>query len=145
MRFNYIKNYFYSPGTSLSHVTLAFVIAIAASSSCLAHEDIKLQLQPKVCTLTANAKQCETIVTARWSAPQKESLCLVIAERPGIKRCWENHADGEYSIQLEFDNDLLFQLRDVNLEQVLASQTLKVIREAIEYRRKRRQPWNILY
>jgi len=38
---------------------------------------------------------------------------------------------------------VVFQLRDVSLEHVLASEALRVIREAIQYRHRRRQPWNI--
>jgi hypothetical protein len=34
-------------------------------------------------------------------------------------------------------------LRDLELRNVLASEALRVIREAIRYRHKRRQPWNI--
>jgi len=44
---------------------------------------------------------------------------------------------------LTFTEDLTFQLRDVSLEHVLASEVLRVIREALRYRHKRRQPWNI--
>jgi hypothetical protein len=44
-----------------------------------------------------------------------------------------------------FSDDLLIELRDTQLQTVLTSRAIKVIREALEYRRKRRQPWNILY
>jgi hypothetical protein len=67
----------------------------------------------------------------------------VILARPEIKHCWEHYAAGKYEIELTFTEDLIFQLRDVSLEHVLASEALRVIREAIRYRHKRRQPWNI--
>ena len=67
----------------------------------------------------------------------------MILDRPEVKRCWENYSEGTYSIQLVFAEDLVFQLRDVDLRNVLASEVLRVIREAIRYRHKRRQPWNI--
>jgi hypothetical protein len=50
---------------------------------------------------------------------------------------------GTYSIELEFAEDLTFQLRDPELRQILSSEILRVIREAIRYRHKRREPWNI--
>jgi len=105
--------------------------------------DIRLELSPRICTLTGKDAQCDTVVHANWRAPRNESLCLVIVGRPEVKRCWEQYVEGSYSIELVFSTDLVFQLRDVDLQQVLTSEVLRVIREAIRYRHKRREPWNI--
>lgn len=104
---------------------------------------IQLQLSPKVCTLAANETQCSTTVHANWHSPREESLCLIILGRPDIKRCWEHYSQGTYSIELVFNDDLLFELKDSRLETVLASEALRIIREAIRYRHRRRDPWNI--
>ena len=106
-------------------------------------DDIHLELRPRICTLTINDTQCDTVVRATWRAPNDESLCLVIVGRPEVKRCWEKYSEGSYSIELVFSTDLVFQLKDLDLQQVLASEVLRVIREAIRYRHKRREPWNI--
>ena len=84
------------------------------------------------------------MVTAQWRSPQDESLCLLIVGHPQISRCWENHDEGTYTVRLVFSQDLLVELRDVNLQNVLASEAIAVIREALRLRRKRRQPWDIL-
>jgi hypothetical protein len=105
--------------------------------------DIRLELSPRICTLTMSDTQCDTVVHATWRAPGDESLCLVIVERPEVKRCWEKYSQGSYSIELIFSSDLVFELKDVDLQEVLASEVLRVIREAIRYRHKRRDPWNI--
>jgi hypothetical protein len=60
-----------------------------------------------------------------------------------VQRCWENYSRGVYSIELAFNEDLVVELRDPQLETVLASQAVTVIREALKLRRKRHQPWNI--
>jgi hypothetical protein len=104
---------------------------------------IRLELSPRICTLTLNDTQCDTVVHATWRAPGNESLCLVIVGRPEVKRCWEEYSEGTYSIELIFSADMIFQLKDVDLQQVLASEVLRVIREAIRYRHKRREPWNV--
>jgi hypothetical protein len=91
---------------------------------------IQLEISPRICTLTGRDKQCETAVHAQWRSSHEESLCLVIVTRPDVKRCWEHYAEGTYTI-------------DLSLEHVLASEALRVIREAIRYRHRRRQPWNI--
>lgn len=114
--------------------------ASAADSSA---RDIQLKVRPRVCTLAAGDDLCETTVRAEWRAKRDESLCLVVVDHPDVKRCWENYTQGVYSIELAFSQDVTVELRDPQLETVLASQAVKVIREAIRLRRKRHQPWNI--
>jgi hypothetical protein len=108
-----------------------------------AAETIQLQLSPRICTLSVNDTQCQTQVLASWHSPTPESLCLVVLERPEVKRCWERYSEGTYSLQLVFSDDLTFQLKDPDMRQVLSSEVLRVIREAIHYRHKRREPWNV--
>jgi hypothetical protein len=115
-----------------------------ASGAAEASEDaIRLTLSPKVCTLALNDRQCEAEVHASWQAAHDESLCLVVVDRPNVKRCWEHYSQGTYSIELVFTEDLVFQLRDIDLDRVFTSEVLRVIREAIRYRHRRKQPWNI--
>jgi hypothetical protein len=105
--------------------------------------NIHLELSPRICTLATNDTQCDTVVHATWRAPADESLCLVIVGRPEVKRCWEHYSEGSYSIELIFSADLIFQLKDLDQQRVLTSEALRVIYEAIRYRHKRREPWNI--
>ena len=105
---------------------------------------IELELSPRVCTLSAQDESCDTVVTAQWRSPQDESLCLLIVGQPQVRRCWEQHSEGTYTVRLVFERDLLVELRDLQLQQVLASEAIAVIREALRLRRKRRQPWDIL-
>jgi hypothetical protein len=128
------------------------VSIIAGIFSSAAHADpaptvpedaIRLELSPRICTLSGNDRECATEIHASWQATRSESLCLIILERPDIKRCWEGYSEGTYSIKLTFSDDLNVQLRDPELRQALASQVLRVIREAIRYRHKRREPWNV--
>ena len=124
-------------------ILLALGTQAAAGAGDAASKAIQLEISPRLCTLAAADKQCDVVVHASWSAPQDESLCLVLLGRPDIKRCWEDYAFGTYTVQLEFSQDLTFQLRDTSLRNVLASDVLRVLREAIQYRRRRRQPWNV--
>lgn len=122
--------------------TLGSAASFAASTPP-ADDGIHLELSPRICTLSSKDKQCQTEVHAQWSAPREESLCLVIVDRPDVKRCWEHYSQGTYSIDLTFVDDLTVELRDPGLQNILASEVLRVIREALRYRHKRREPWNI--
>jgi hypothetical protein len=115
----------------------------AAAPAPVDTDSIHLELSPRICTLGSHDKQCQTAVHAQWSSPREESLCLVIVDRPDIKRCWEHYSQGTYSIDLTFVDDLTFQLRDPGMQNILASEVLRVIREALHYRHRRREPWNI--
>jgi hypothetical protein len=117
----------------------------SAGPATAAEEPIQLELRPRICTLSAHDDHCDTTVAAQWKSAHDESLCLVIVGRPEIRRCWENFSSGVYTVQLTFSNDLVVQLRDAELQNVLASEAITVIREAQQLRRKRRQPWNIFY
>jgi Protein of unknown function (DUF3019) len=117
--------------------------AIAADGAGTGEDNIHLELSPRICTLGARDKQCKTEVHAQWSAPREESLCLIILDRPDVKHCWEHYSQGTYSIALTFVDDVTFQLRDPAMQNVLASEVLRVIREALHYRHRRRDPWNI--
>ena len=128
----------------LSLVPGARAAVPTAAVPTMANDDgIHLELSPRICTLASHDKQCQTEVHAQWSAPREESLCLVIVDRPEVKHCWEHYSQGTYSIDLTFVDDLTFQLRDPGLQNVLASEVLRVIREALHYRHRRREPWNI--
>jgi hypothetical protein len=115
----------------------------AHSASTDLDRRIELELSPRVCTLSIKDKQCEAEVHAQWKSPHNESLCLVILDRPDIKHCWENYSAGTYSISLVFTEDVVFQLKDLNLQQVMTSEVLRVIKETLRYRHKRREPWNV--
>lgn len=131
-----------------SALAIAAMIAIHVAQPVVAAVDasehrIRLELSPRVCTLAATDTQCETTVAANWSSPREESLCLIIVGRPDIRRCWEHYSEGRYTVSLTFADDLRFQLTDPAASQVYAEEALRVIREALRYRPKRRQPWNI--
>ena len=116
---------------------------IAAGANGVPSKAIRLEISPRLCTLAAGDKRCDVVVHASWTAPQDESLCLVLLRRPEVKRCWEDYTSGTYALRLEFAQDLTFQLRDPSLQNILASEVLRVLREALQYRHRRRQPWNI--
>lgn len=123
----------------------AFVSGIVSAAGVVRHDFIQLELRPKLCTLSAQDQRCDTVVHAQWRSPRNEALCLLIVGRPQVKQCWENHSEGQYSVALVFEEDLVVELRDPQLQTVLVAEAVTVIREALQLRRKRRQPWSIFF
>jgi hypothetical protein len=114
--------------------------ALAADAS---RPRIELKVRPRVCTLSDENPTCNTTVHARWRSSRNESLCLLIVDRPQVRQCWEDHKEGVYSVEVSFSEDLVVELRDAELDRVLASQAVSVIRQALQLRHRRRPPWNI--
>lgn len=123
-------------------VALCALARGAHATDVVQHDFIQLELRPRVCTLSARDKQCDTVVQAQWRSPRDESLCLLIVGRPEIKRCWEGYSEGVYTMELVFSEDLIVELRDLQLQKVLVSEAVTVIKETMQLRRKRRQPWS---
>jgi hypothetical protein len=119
---------------------LAPAAALAADAS---RPRIELKVRPRVCTLSEEDTTCNTTVHAQWRSSRNESLCLLIVDRPQVRQCWEDHKEGVYSIEVSFSEDLVVELRDTELDRVLASQAVAVIRRALQLRHRRRPPWNI--
>jgi DUF3019 family protein len=115
---------------------------VAAGAALTGHDSIELELRPRVCTMSARDEQCSTVVKAQWRSSRDESLCLLIVGRPEIKHCWEGYSEGIYTLKLAFSEDLVVELRDPQLQTVLVSEAITVIKEALRLRRKRRQPWS---
>jgi hypothetical protein len=133
----------FSLGSRTGRCTAILIAAVSTGGMGEPGSGIQLELRPRVCTLAANETQCSTTVHANWHSPREESLCLVILGRSDVKRCWEHYSHGTHSIELVFSDDLQFELKDSRLDTVLASEALRIIREAIRYRHRRRDPWNI--
>ena len=92
---------------SCSEFTKATLVAVCAFASVVAsgaaapaadppEDGIKLQLSPRVCTLSAHDENCDTVVTAQWTAARDESLCLLIVGQPQIKQCWGGFSVSAY-------------------------------------------------
>lgn len=116
--------------------------ALAADAS---RPRVELKLRPRVCTLSEEETTCNTTVHAQWRSSRNESLCLLIVDRPQVRQCWEDHKEGVYSVEVSFSDDLVVELRDTEVDRVLASQAIAVIRQALRLRHRRRAPWNIIW
>lgn len=115
----------------------------AGAAGAATRPAVELKVRPRVCTLSEDEAACNTTVHAQWQSQRNESLCLLIVDQPHIRQCWENHKEGVYSVEVSFSDDLVIELRDAERDDVLASQAVAVIRQALLLRHKRRPPWNI--
>ena len=124
-------------------IILLLSVHTAAAADDSSRPPVELKVRPRVCTLAGDVTTCNTTVHAQWRSPRTESLCLLILDRPDVRQCWEDHKEGVYSVEISFSQDLVVELRDAQLDRVLASEAIAVIRQALQLRHRRRPPWNI--
>jgi hypothetical protein len=94
--------------------------------------------------LSADDRECALKIAAAWHAGRPMSICLTIVGRPDAGHCWDAVSEGVYELELRAAGDVTFELRDRAEHRLLATATLRVVRETQRYRHKRREPWNVL-
>lgn len=104
-----------------------------------------MDIKPRLCTLGEGDTHCRTPVHVVWNAEQEQNACVDFQLFPEVTQCWQDSRSGEVHVELEFDEDLIVSLRDRDSNNILLERTITLVREAVRYRRKRRQPWNIFY
>ena len=102
---------------------------------------IELNLKPKVCVLSSNETSCYDEINIAWQSQQALSLCLYQKDQNTPLACWQNANFGSHSMALNTGTSLSFLLREVEKNQLLASETFEVIHDHKKYRRARRNAW----
>ena len=106
-------------------------------------DGVHLELSPRICTMAADDKECRTQVRAAWRSGHSVSVCLIVVDRPDLKHCWQHARDGSMSMEVLAAEDVTFRLEDADRSQLLLSDILRVVRESVRYRHRRRQPWSL--
>jgi hypothetical protein len=119
-----------------------FIVLLIASQSAIADiPSIELNLKPKVCVLSSEETSCYDELNIAWQSEQALNLCLYQKNQEQPLACWQNATYGSHSMALNTGVSLNFLLREIEKNQLLASETFEVIHDAKEFRRARRNAW----
>ena len=102
---------------------------------------IELTLKPKVCVLSSEEETCFDELHIAWQSSEAMSICLYQKDHSSPLACWENANYGSHSMALNTGVSLGFMLREMEQNQLLASETFEVIHYHKQYRRARRNAW----
>ena len=116
-------------------------LLILSTSTVAEIPSIELNLKPKVCVLSSEETSCYDELHIAWQSEQAISLCLFQKDQEQPLACWQNATYGSHSMALNTGTSLNFLLREIEKNQLLASQTFEVIHDAKQYRRARRNAW----
>lgn len=127
----------------LKQPLFASCVAMLWSSSayCAEIPVIELTLKPKVCVLSSNEETCYDEINIAWQSQEALSICLYQKEQTNPIACWQNANYGSHTMALNTGTSLAFLLREMEKNQLLASETFEVIHDHTQYRRARRNAW----
>lgn len=104
--------------------------------------EVDLRLRPSVCALSDDQQLCQDTVEVSWQSDTPQVLCLFLEQQDQPLECWQTRQQGEFRYRANTDQNLVFQLRRRQGNELLASAVFEVLREHTEYRSRRRKPWN---
>lgn len=121
-------------------LALYAVILLLQSFAAANAEDATLYVTPRLCVLDKTQEECRVAVNVRWSSIAPQSVCLYQGGVVAPLECWRQARHGELSVNVETGTNVRFELRDLEHQQLVADDTLRVVQEK-ELRRRRRNPW----
>ncbi len=127
----------------LSSLLLLYACLMAAQANTTEPEQaIELWIKPSLCIISKEDELCMDQITINWQANHLQSLCLFQSGTEQPLFCWNDEDNGLFLQEVNTKTNLTFQLRQQGDNSLLASQVFQVLKEYIEYRRRRRNPWN---
>lgn len=102
-----------------------------------------LFLNPKSCVITKRHPYCDQKISVFWSLEKPLNVCLFLTpqNKQGLAACSSDRIIHNTTVWLNTQEDVAFELRVNNSDDVLYSELFKVYR-AVLTRRKRRNPWS---
>lgn len=101
-------------------------------------------MRPNICVLSEAEFECRDLLTAEWKANNNEiySLCLYQQLSKTPIECWENVNKGKTEFTQSIATTTVFELREMNSQNLLGQEALQVITAQKKYQRSRRNPWS---
>ena len=121
-----------------------FIIGCLASVNLVASErvpTVSFAIKPSICVLADGEQRCEDLLNLQWQSALPQSVCLFRSDEEQPLKCWMEQTEGEHSIEISASKNIEFQLKAVNEQKPLASESFKVVQDNVKYRR-RRNPWS---
>ncbi|TQV86899.1 DUF3019 domain-containing protein [Aliikangiella coralliicola] len=103
--------------------------------------ELGLFLSPNLCLLSQKESQCEIKLHVRWQTQSPGHYCIKVSDENQVLQCWKNTKNAQTEVELKLKNNLSVSLIEQESEQKIYQQTVRLQRQVVKYRRKRRNPW----
>lgn len=129
-------------------IWLTYCILCILVFCCLLSLSIRadeLKITPNTCATTLKSSTCNLDIIIEYLSPNKESMCIWIVKHSAAIACFKDSFGFKYQIQLTLAEDTLFELRNMNSNDIVATTLVKVAKfEPANTRRRRGLNWNLL-
>ncbi len=121
------------------------LISIAFPFVAPAYSDagVRFVVRPKLCVLSKGEEQCRDTLELSWSSSSATSVCLFQNDKTLPLRCWENESKGKHMVSISTDQNIEFQLREIDNRSLLVVEQFEVRHDQPQLRRRKRNPWSI--
>jgi len=82
--------------------------------------------QPEQCVSLRQGRNCFASIKLEWQADTKQSLCLYQYGHKKEIACWQDDKTAQFEFEFESDETVIYQLRSLKNEQVIAQTQVKV-------------------
>lgn len=108
-----------------------------------ADDGVRFVVRPKLCVLSKGEEECRDTLELSWQSNRETSVCLFRSDKVLPLRCWENESKGVHLVAISTDQNIEFQLREINDRSLLVAERFEVRHDQPELRRRKRNPWSI--
>ncbi|TMP29414.1 hypothetical protein CWB99_09475 [Pseudoalteromonas rubra] len=91
---------------------------------CHANVDVPatLTLNPKQCVALHQGEHCYSELTIHWQASTQGHYCLTQSDRKKPLKCWEKSLSGTLTLELQFNQNVVFALQDIQQHTLASAQ-----------------------
>jgi len=101
-----------------------------------------LFLSPESCFLLKYEKSCDLVVKISWRTEEENEYCLYQNKNNSPIQCWKKSNHATVDLMINFEENVLFELRAAQTQEIVFSQILKFYRKVSNLKRRRRNPWS---
>lgn len=103
---------------------------------------IQFSIKPRICVLSGGEEECRDEIEIRWSSETRRSLCLHQSDKSKVLRCWNSSFNGEHFVEISATQNIDFQLKEKENNDVVVTEAFEVVLDNSKYRRRRRNAWS---
>lgn len=103
---------------------------------------IQFSIKPRLCVLSEGESLCRDELEIKWESPAPRSLCLYRSDQASALECWENKHIGEHRVSVSAANNIDFQLKHMEDQDLLVTEAFEVVQDNSKFRRRRRNAWS---
>ena len=125
---------------------IGFIPNSTAQEKTAITDKIEFKVQPQQCVTLRQGRDCFATITMQWQKSTEQSLCLYQINKKQTDnkqqlRCWKKSQQGQMILEFESSDNLIYQLRTQQGDQLVAE--TEVVVSWLHKNTTRRRRWRL--